>query len=49
MVKGHRRIREGAFPHSEQAAREVLALPIHSGLSNDDIEYVCGQIRSFYA
>ena len=39
---------EGDFPVSEAAAREVLALPIHSALTNEDIEYVCGKVASFY-
>ena len=39
--------REGDFPESEKAAREVLALPIHSALSTEDIEYVCRKIVSF--
>jgi dTDP-4-amino-4,6-dideoxygalactose transaminase len=40
--------REGDFPESEKAAREVLALPIHSALSEEDIAYVCERIRAFY-
>jgi len=43
---GHK---EGDFPHSEQAAREVLALPVHSALASGDIEYVCEMVRGFYA
>lgn len=43
---GHR---EGDFPESEKAAREVLALPIHSALSNEDIRYVCARIQAFYS
>jgi len=41
--------REGDFPESEKAAREVLALPIHSALSAQDIDYVCQRICAFYA
>jgi dTDP-4-amino-4,6-dideoxygalactose transaminase len=40
--------RDGDFPESEKAAREVLALPVHSALSGDDVAYVCQQIRAFY-
>lgn len=40
--------REGDFPESEKAARETLALPVHSALSKEDIEYVCDRIRAFY-
>jgi dTDP-4-amino-4,6-dideoxygalactose transaminase len=38
----------GDFPVSEKLAAESLALPIHSELSPDDIEYVCHCIRNFY-
>lgn len=31
---------EGAFPVSEGAARESLAIPIHSALSSADVEYI---------
>jgi dTDP-4-amino-4,6-dideoxygalactose transaminase len=40
--------RAGDFPESEKAAREVLALPIHSALAEEDVDYVCAQIRGFY-
>jgi dTDP-4-amino-4,6-dideoxygalactose transaminase len=40
--------RAGDFPESEKAAREVLALPIHSALAGEDVDYVCAQIRAFY-
>jgi dTDP-4-amino-4,6-dideoxygalactose transaminase len=42
---GHR---EGDFPESEKAAREVLALPIHSALSSEDIEYVSHKVAGFH-
>ena len=38
----------GAFPVSEEAARQVLALPIHSALSDEDLEWVARAIRAFY-
>lgn len=38
----------GDFPVSEQASGEVLALPVNPEVSAEDIEYVCGAIRSFY-
>ncbi len=33
----------------EKAAREVLALPVHSALAEQDLDYVCQQVRAFYA
>jgi dTDP-4-amino-4,6-dideoxygalactose transaminase len=38
---------EGSLPESEKAAKESLALPVHSGLSSEDIEYVCQIIADF--
>jgi len=38
----------GDFPVSEQASGEVLALPVNPEVSSEDIEYICGAIRSFY-
>jgi dTDP-4-amino-4,6-dideoxygalactose transaminase len=40
--------RAGDFPESERAAREVLALPVHSALPEEDVDYVCRQVRAFY-
>ena len=39
--------REGALPESEKAAKQSLALPIHSALSEADIEYICELIVEF--
>jgi len=38
----------GDFPVSEQLAGEALALPVHSELAPEDIEYVCDAITRFY-
>jgi len=38
---------EGDFPVSEELARTALALPIHSDLRPDQIEYVASEIRNF--
>lgn len=40
--------RAGDFPESEKAARETLALPVHSALSEEDVDYVGARIRAFY-
>lgn len=41
--------REGDFPVSERAAREVLALPIYPGLSREDLAYIAELLRAFEA
>jgi len=41
--------REGDFPQSERAAREVLALPVYPGLSRDDLSYVAEVLGTFQA
>lgn len=40
--------REGDLPHSERAAKEVLALPIYPELTDEEQDYVVDQIRRFY-
>jgi dTDP-4-amino-4,6-dideoxygalactose transaminase len=40
---------KGDFPVSERLAGESLALPIHSELAAEDIDYICDAIRSFGA
>ena len=42
---GHRK---GDFPVSEKLAAESLALPVQGELDFEDIDYVCGVIRTFY-
>lgn len=37
------------FPIAEQLAKEVLSLPMHPFLKNDEIEYICDSIKSFYS
>jgi dTDP-4-amino-4,6-dideoxygalactose transaminase len=39
----------GAFPHSERAAAEALALPIYPELTGAQQDYVVGKIAAFYA
>ena len=38
----------GDFPVTERACQEVLSLPIHPELTDQQIEYVADTIRSFY-
>jgi dTDP-4-amino-4,6-dideoxygalactose transaminase len=40
--------REGSLPQSEQAAKEVLALPIYPGLSDAQIEKVIRCVKGFF-
>jgi len=40
--------KQGDFPISEQAAEEVLSLPIFPELHRKEIEYVCNSIKSFF-
>jgi dTDP-4-amino-4,6-dideoxygalactose transaminase len=40
--------RAGDFPESEKAASEVLALPVYSAMSDEDVRYVCQAISAFY-
>ncbi len=42
-------LRQGDFPASEAAAREVLSLPIYPEISDASIDRVAGAIRGFYA
>ena len=44
----HLGYKQGDFPVSEQLAASSLALPVHSEMTTDDIEYVCDTLRSFY-
>jgi dTDP-4-amino-4,6-dideoxygalactose transaminase len=40
--------RAGDFPVSEELARTVLALPVHSDLTTAQIEYVAAQTRAYF-
>jgi dTDP-4-amino-4,6-dideoxygalactose transaminase len=40
--------REGAFPESERAAREVLSLPIYPELNTSQLDEVVDAVRSFF-
>jgi len=37
-----------SLPHSEQACAEVLSLPLHPGLSDEDIARVIREVRAFF-
>jgi len=40
--------KEGDFPVAERVCKEILALPIYPELGDDEVEYVCDAIASFY-
>ncbi|MFH1999825.1 MAG: DegT/DnrJ/EryC1/StrS family aminotransferase [Planctomycetota bacterium] len=40
--------KEGRFPVAEACARSVLSLPMSAELTNDQVDYVCEQVREFY-
>ncbi len=37
-----------SFPHTEQACAEVLSLPLHPGLSDDDVARVIREVAGFF-
>jgi dTDP-4-amino-4,6-dideoxygalactose transaminase len=39
----------GAFPESERAARETLALPIYPEVSEEQAKYVVNCMQTFFA
>jgi perosamine synthetase len=40
--------REGGYPRSERAAREVLSLPVYPTLSDQEVDHICETIRGFF-
>jgi dTDP-4-amino-4,6-dideoxygalactose transaminase len=38
---------EGMFPNAENAARQVLSLPIHPGLSENDMVFIYESVKKF--
>ena len=41
--------KEGIFPRSEHLSKECLSLPMHPFLSDEDVDYVCEEIISFFS
>lgn len=39
---------EGSFPQAERLAREVISLPMHPFLSEDQIAYIAESVRDFF-
>ncbi len=40
--------KEGDFPVTEKATREVLSLPMHTELTKDQLNYICDAVKSFF-
>lgn len=40
--------KEGDLPEAERASREVLAIPVHADLSDDQLSFVAESIKAFY-
>ena len=38
-----------SLPGAEKAANETLLLPLHCGLSDGDVGYICDMVKEFYA
>jgi dTDP-4-amino-4,6-dideoxygalactose transaminase len=45
MTRG---VGKGAFPITEKAADEVLSLPMHTELSDEQIAFIAGALKEFY-
>lgn len=49
MQKAYRyHYNEGDFPVSELIAREIISLPMHTELTDEQIDYICSHIMKFY-
>jgi UDP-2-acetamido-2-deoxy-ribo-hexuluronate aminotransferase len=35
----------GAFPHAEKASRQVLSLPMHPYLTDDEVAWICRMVE----
>ncbi len=40
--------KEGSFPVSEQLCKQVLSLPIHTQMKEDDLVYICGHVKAYF-
>lgn len=40
--------KEGDFPVSERISKQILALPMHPDLQDNEVDYICSVIRKFY-
>jgi dTDP-4-amino-4,6-dideoxygalactose transaminase len=40
--------KKGAFPLTEQLAARILSLPVFPGMTDDQVDFVCDRVQSFY-
>jgi len=40
---------EGSFPVSEELAKVVISLPIHTEMSTDQLEFICSKIKKYFS
>lgn len=40
---------EGSFPIAEELSKSVLSLPIHTEMTEAELSYICGAIKSYHA
>ena len=40
---------EGNFPVTERIARETVTLPLHAGMTRDDVDRVCGAVAELFS
>jgi len=41
--------KKGDFPVAEKISRSVLSLPLHQYLKKNDVQYISGQVKSFFS
>jgi len=40
--------KKGDFPIAERVSNKIIALPIYPEMTTDEVEFICGKIKSFY-
>ena len=48
-VSGSLGYNKGDFPETEKQSARILTLPIHSGIKDSQLDYICESIRGFYS
>jgi len=48
IAYNHLNLKEGNFPVAEKIAKETLSLPLFNGITNDEVNYVCQMIASYF-